>query len=150
LTLVFVFDGALLLCAPVLLGLAALPAVPELLGADTRVSVLAAVPPCGFTDWDAAVPPPMPVPLPAFGLAGATTFWFAFVFWLVFAFVLTFVLVLEGEYVLLYTGALCCGTAHPAAAAQTAAAIRVKDFLFMAALLEKYGATCRYRAREVT
>jgi hypothetical protein len=126
-----VFDGALLPGVPELLGLAAL------LGPDTRVSVLAAVPPCGFTDCDAAVP--VPVPLPAFGLAGATTFWLAFVFWLVFAFVFTFVLVFEGEYVLLYTGALCCGTAHPATAAQTAAAIRVTDFLFMAVLLEKYG-----------
>ena len=137
-TLVFVFDGALLPGVPELLGLAVL------LGADTRVSVLAAVPPCGFTDWDAVVPPPVPVPVPApaFGLAGAITFWLAFVFWLVFAFVFTFVLVFEGAYVLLYVGAVCCGTAQPVAA-KTAAAIRVKDFLFMAVLLKKYRATCR-------
>ena len=103
LTLVFVFDGALLLGVPELLGLAALLGVPEPLGPDTRVPVLAAVPPWGFTDWDAAVPPPVPVPVPApaFGLAGAITFWLAFVFWLVFAFVFTFVLVFEGAYVLL-------------------------------------------------
>ena len=64
--------------------------VPAVLGdADpaeplfTLVSVLAAVPPCGF----AACVPLAPLPV---------TFWFALLFWLVFALVLAFVLVFVG------------------------------------------------------
>jgi hypothetical protein len=45
-----VFDGAVLPGAAVLPGVSAPLWVPELFGAPvTRVSVLAAVPPCGFT-----------------------------------------------------------------------------------------------------
>jgi hypothetical protein len=95
---VLVLDGAVLPGFAVLL-------VSELLGAPvTRVSVLAAVPPCGFTDWDAVVLaglPPVPSLALALPLAGAFTFWFAFVFWLVLALVFTFVLVFVGVNVLL-------------------------------------------------
>jgi hypothetical protein len=129
-----------LLGAPELLGVPLLLGVPEPLGALTRVSVLAAVPPWGFTDWLAVVPAglsPLPLPalLPVFPLAGAFTFWLAFVFWLVFALVFTFVLVLVGVKVLLYVGEDCGKVPQPAVA-QTAAAIKVKYFLFMAFLLE--------------
>ena len=96
----------------VLLGLLAVPPalgllVPPVLGAPlsgvavTRVSVLAAVPPCGFTDWlalgPAALSPEPPPPV---------TFWFAFVFWLVLALVFTFVLVFVGEKLLWIVGAV--------------------------------------------
>jgi hypothetical protein len=94
LTLVLVLDGEVPLGAAVLLEVPELPGEAELLGAPvTRVSLLAAVPPCGLTDWDAVVPP---LPPGVVLLAGAFTFWFALVFWLVLALVLTFVLVLVG------------------------------------------------------
>jgi hypothetical protein len=82
---VLVLDGAVLLGAPVLLGAAALLGaavplgaavllgVPELLGAVTRVSVLAAVPPCGLTDWEAVGPAALS-PAPPLEPAGAFTF----------------------------------------------------------------------------
>jgi hypothetical protein len=66
----------------------------------TRVSLPAAVPPCGFTDWLAVGPAALsPVPPPV-------TFWFAFVFWLVLALVFTFVLVFVGVNVLWIVGAV--------------------------------------------
>jgi hypothetical protein len=127
-----VFDGAVPPCAAMPLGAPEL-GVLELPGDPvTRVSVFAAVPPCGFTDWDAVGPAGLsPALLPA--LAGAFTFWFALVFWLVLAFVFTFVLVFVGVNVLLYVGPLC-GTGAQPAAAQTATAIKVRRFLFMAVL----------------
>lgn len=77
---VFVLDGEVLLGVAVLLALPELLGAPELLGvselpgfAVTRVSVFAAVPPCGFTDWDAVVPAGL-LPAAAPELAGAFTF----------------------------------------------------------------------------
>ena len=74
-----VFEGLALLGAAALLLLAAPPlplGAPALPGvAVTRVSVLAAVPPCGFTDWDALVAAGLsPALPPVFPLVGAFTF----------------------------------------------------------------------------